>query len=41
MIPGGTILNIERGQWQSILCLRMNVIRSKKRSLPFLDNDDI
>lgn len=43
MLPGGTVLNIEKGQWHSLRCLESGTVllESKDGSYRPLDEDEI
>lgn len=43
MVPGGTILNIEKGQWHSLNCLESGTILFEAKDGPYhpLEEDDI
>lgn len=43
MVPGGTILNIEKGQWHSLKCLESGTILFESKDGPYhpLDEDEI
>ena len=43
MVPGGTILNIEKGQWHSLKCLEFGTILFEAKDGPYhpLDEDEI
>ena len=43
MVPGGTVLNIEKGQWHSLKCLESGTIllEAKDGAYHPLDNDEI
>ncbi len=43
MVPGGTILNIEKGQWHSLKCLESGTILFEAKDGPYhpLEEDEI
>ena len=43
MVPGGAILNIEKGQWHSLKCLESGTILFEAKDGPYhpLDEDEI
>lgn len=43
MVPGGTILNIEKGQWHSLKCLESGTILFESKDGPYhpLEEDEI
>ena len=43
MLPGGVVLNIEKGQWHSLKCLESGTVllEAKDRAYRPLDNDEI
>ena len=43
MVPGGVVLNIEKGQWHSLKCLESGTVLFEAKDGPYqpLDSDDI
>ena len=43
MVPGGVVLNIEKGQWHSLKCLESGIVLLEAKDGPYapLELDDI